>query len=121
MLSELSSARQALEGEDLAPGNRVAFNQLRDPGRRTARVSESIPKNLRVFRPMSPFQLDEEKFKFNVLSTKKGVAGGRTGRTFYHMRSILDSPRETHTDSKSGGGDRGQSRGFGGRLACDQA
>ena len=41
---ELSSARQALEGADLAPGTPATFAALRDPARRLERPRDPIPE-----------------------------------------------------------------------------
>ena len=42
-LGELSSARQALEGAELAPRNQATLNALRDPTRRPPRARAPLP------------------------------------------------------------------------------
>ena len=96
MLGELSSARQAVEGEELAPGTEETLRLLRDPLRRPPRPREVLPAHLREIRHGSLFKLDEDSFTKNIRSAKRGVAPGPSGMTFDHLRPILDSPRDTH-------------------------
>ena len=93
LLGELSSARQALEGADLAPPNDQTLLSLRS---RPARPRAPLLFGIFPFRPASPLQLDEDVFAKNIRSSKRGVAGGPSGMTLDHLRPILDSPRDTH-------------------------
>ena len=87
---ELSSGRQALEGAELAPGNRVTLDQLRRRPRHTP------GSNPRVARGSTEFNLDERTFNRNVRSARRGAAGGPSGMTCDHLRPLLDSPRDLH-------------------------
>ena len=93
LLEELSSARQALEGADLAPPTDQTLSSLRT---RPARPRAPLPLKIFHLRPASPLQLDEDVFSKNIRSSKRGVAGGPSGMTFDHLRPMLDSPRDTH-------------------------
>ena len=91
-LGELSSARQALEGADLALGNTNTLGELR---RRPARPHEPSPPALMQLKPR-PFDLDEKKLGKNLRSAKRGAAGGPSGMTTEHLRPLLD----THLDTQ---------------------
>ena len=87
---ELSAGRQALEGAELARGNKRTLDQLRC---RPDVPREAIP----VLARGSPmFDLDERTFNRNVRSARKGAAGGPSGMTCDHLRPLLDSPRDLH-------------------------
>ena len=86
-LGELSSARQALERADLAPGNNKTLGELR---RRPARPHEPIPPALMQLNPR-PFDLDEKVLGKNLRSPKRGAAGGPSGMTTEHLRPLLDT------------------------------
>ena len=81
-VGELSSARQALEGADLAPGS--------DPNV----AHEPI---LEILRNVPPeFELDEELFLRTLRSSKRGSAGRPSGMTNEHLRPLLDSIHDAH-------------------------
>ena len=42
-VGELSSARQALEGEEIAPGTRATLQQLTDESKRPPRLMDPVP------------------------------------------------------------------------------
>ena len=45
------------------------------------------------FEPEVPFQLDEKLFGQNLRSSKRGVAGGPSGKTSDHLRPLLSDLR----------------------------
>ena len=71
---KLSSARQALEGAALAPGNEATLRQLTD-------ASRPLPPEVLNHVPPVAFDLDEDVFNRNLRSSKKGAAGGPSGMT----------------------------------------
>ena len=86
-LGELSSARQALEGADLAPGNEETLNALR---RRPAMPRDAIPPELTRHVPEVLFTLDEGQLFKNLRSAKRGAAPGPSGMTVEHLHPLLD-------------------------------
>ena len=73
-MGELSSARQALEGAELAPGT-PATAAFRDTTRRPDCPRDSIPPALMDLVPPL-FELDEVMFVKNLRSSKRGAVGG---------------------------------------------
>ena len=67
-MGELSSARQALVGEAVAPGNQATYNQLTDATRRPARPRDPLPDEILHFQPTVHFDLDEDRFCRNLRS-----------------------------------------------------
>ena len=92
-LGELSSARQALEGADLAPGNDETLRALRQ---RPAFPQEPIPPALMQLRPPRQHELDDKLLGKNLKSATRGAAGGPSGMTTEHLRPLLDSQRDMH-------------------------
>ena len=70
-LGELSSARQALEGEAVAPGTRETLRSLTDESKRPPRLRDPIPREILDHSPPVPFVLDPDKFLKNVRSGEK--------------------------------------------------
>ena len=89
-MGELSSARQALEGADLAKGDRRTLGLLTDVNKRPDHPRDSIPEELTAYEPMAMFDLDEQLFARNVRSSRRGAAGGPSGMTTEHLRPLLD-------------------------------
>ena len=54
-VGELSSARQALEGAELAPGNRATLAALRNPDRRPSHSTRSVATRAGQFPTYHPF------------------------------------------------------------------
>ena len=82
-LGELSSARQALEGEET--------QQLADESKRPPRLMDPVPPDIMHHTPLVPFALDTDKFLKNLRSAKRGAAPGPSGMTVEHLRPLLDS------------------------------
>ena len=88
-MGELSSARQVLEGVELALGN---GDTLRELNKRPPRPRDLIP----VLPPRAPvFDLSEKVFCKNVRSARKGGARGPSGMTTDHLRPLLESTKDT--------------------------
>ena len=94
-VGELSSARQALEGAELAPGNDATLRELRNPARRPNVAREPIPEETLMSVPPE-FELDENLFLRTLRSSKRGSAGGPLGMTNEHLRPLLDSTHDGH-------------------------
>ena len=94
-LGEFSSAREALEGADLAPSTRATLAALRDPARRPEGSRDPIPERWWTCFPVI-FELDGARFAKSLRSWKRGVAGGPSSRTIEHLRPVLDSSRDIH-------------------------
>ena len=92
---ELSSARQALEGAAVAPGNDVALRALQDPSKRPPVLRDPIPDDILNVVPTRLSTLDSEEFARNVRSAKRGAAGRASGMTAEHLRVILESEVDT--------------------------
>ena len=73
-LGEVSSARQAVEGAEVAPGTLDTLNHLRDENRRP-------PEDIVNAHPEHPFTLDCEQFLLNLRSSQRGAAAGPLGMT----------------------------------------
>ena len=93
-LGELSSARRVLESAELAPGTPETLRQLRA---RPSQPRDPLPDDILGHVPDVEFQLDADRFKRNVRSAKRGAAGGPSGMTMEHLRTLLDSPRDTQS------------------------
>ena len=78
-LGELSSARLALEGCEIALGTTATWNALEDERRRPALPRAPDPNDVMDFEPDVPFQLDEKLFGKNLWSSKRSVAGRPSG------------------------------------------
>ena len=87
-MGELSAGRQALEGAELAPGNKETLSEL---NKRPVRPRDPIPE---LPATVPAFNLSEKKFYQNVRSVRRGVAGGPSGMTADHVRPLLESARD---------------------------
>ena len=90
-MGDLSAARNALEGAELAPGNRNTLEALRDPEKRPERLRRPIPPALLELRGEA-FRLDRDRFLQVLRTARKGAAGGVSGMTAEHLRPMLESP-----------------------------
>ena len=72
-LGELSSARQALEGAEVASGDRNTLAALRDPVRRTTIPRDPLPVDLLTHVPMREFESGQRKVQqeFEVSSERR--------------------------------------------------
>ena len=92
-VGELSSARQALEGAALAPGNQATLRQLTDATMRPPQPREPLPPEVLNHVPPIAFDLNEDVFNRNLRSSKKGAAAGPSGMTCEHLRPLLPDVR----------------------------
>ena len=92
-LGELSSARQALEGAELASGNEQTLQALR---RRPAQFRDPLPDEIVHHTPDSEFKLEEARFGRNLRTARKGAAAGPSGMTSEHLRPLLASSPMLH-------------------------
>ena len=91
-MGELSSARLALEGEAVAPGDQATLDSLRDRRRRPPEPQEPITPEVLNHRPEALFTLNSELFLHNLRKSKKGAAAGPScgGRSFWdHQRPLV--------------------------------
>ena len=90
-LGELSAARQALEGAEVAPGSVETLDALR---KRPAVPREVCLPELIRHRPEVLSALDEDHLNKNLRSAKRGAAGGPSGMTVEHLQPLLDHPKD---------------------------
>ena len=90
-LGELSSARQALEEAELAPGTEQTLESLR---KRATVPREEVSRELVRHVPEVPFVLEDDRFNKNVRSAKRGAAAGPSGMTVEHLHQLLDNPKD---------------------------
>ena len=92
-LGELSSARQALEGSDLAPGNRNTLEALQaSPGL----PREPLPDDIVGHVPARASELEEARFGQNLRSSRRRAASGPSGLTNEHLRPLLENVGALH-------------------------
>ena len=94
-MGELSSARLALEGEAVAPGDQATLGSSRDRRRRPPEPREPIPQEILDHRPRAPFSLDFDGFLHNLRKSKKGAAAGPSGMTSDHLFPLLRNPHDS--------------------------
>ena len=87
---EVSSARQALMAEEVAPGTAETLGQLRDPARRLQQPREPLPQLVQEFVPAALPEMPIAKFLKNLRSSKRGGASGPSGTTAEHLQVLLD-------------------------------
>ena len=92
-LGEFSSARQALEGAELAAGNEQTLHVLRQ---RLAQFRDQLPLEIVHHTPDSEFKLEEAPFGRNSRTARKGAAAGPSGMTSEHLRPLLASLPTLH-------------------------
>ena len=92
-MGKLSSARLALEGEAVAPGDQATLDSLRDRHRRPPELREPITPEVLNYRPEAPFTLNSELFLHNLRKSKKGAAGP-SGITSDHLFPLMRNPQD---------------------------
>ena len=93
-LGELSSARQVLEGAQLAPGSRQMLQKLTDQSKRPREARVPVPPEVGNHRPQSHFNLDGDWFLRNLRSARRGAAAGPSGMTVEHLQPLLDHGKD---------------------------
>ena len=89
-LGELSFARQALEGEEVAPGTRDTLEKLKDETKRRPFPRDPLPPEILNFSPRVPFSFDSGKFLKKSGQPRGVQQGGASGMTVEHLRPLLD-------------------------------
>ena len=84
-MGELSSARQALEGAEIAPGSHAALQSLTNEDRRPAIPREPLPQDVIDFVPAVEFSLEDSLFCKTLRSARRGAACGPSGMTCEHF------------------------------------
>ena len=90
-LGELSRARQALEGDALAPGDESTWKLLTDEVRRPRFPREPLRREFVDMTPSVAVDLDLDLFTKNLRSARRGVAGGPSGMTTEHLKLLLEN------------------------------
>ena len=94
-LGELSSARQALEGATVAPGDLATLRALTDPDHRSALPSVPLSREVMECEPDQPFVLDPVEFLLCLRTARRGAAAGPSGMTSDHLFPILENERDS--------------------------
>ena len=89
-----SSARQALEGADLAPGTENTRRLFTDRNKRPPELLDPIAVEVANHVPPVPFALDEDRFHKNLRVAKRGAAGCPSGMSAEHLHPLMDSPHD---------------------------
>ena len=96
-MGELSAARQALDGDPVAPGNDATLRALRDPQRRPQAPRGPLAPELIGFQAAALVELEQDRLLKNLRSARRGAAGGPSGMTADHVRPLLDSERDAES------------------------
>ena len=96
LMGEISSGRQALEGEAVAPGTEATLNLLEDAERRHPVPLIEVPRGLMEHMPAADFGLDQDKIAGNLRSSRKRAGPGLSGMTSEHLRPLLSKPDDVH-------------------------
>ena len=93
-MGELSAARMALDGDNIAPGNDATLQALQDPLKRPPAPRERLPRDVQDHQPAGLVELDQDRLLRNMRCARRGAAGGPSGMTAEHLRPLLDSERD---------------------------
>ena len=94
-LGELSAARQALEGAEVAPGTLATLAEFTNPERRPQVPRQPINEDVMRMVPGEQFQLDPDEFLIGLRKARRGVAAGPSGMTSDHLYPILESEADS--------------------------
>ena len=94
-LGDLSAGRQALEGAAIALGTMRTLAALTDPRKRPREPRSPLDEDLLTHDPVVPYMMDMKKLLANVRSARRGAAPGPSGMTVEHLRSLLESDRDS--------------------------
>ena len=94
-LGELSAARQALEGAQLAPGDLTTLRALTDPDRRPPVPREPLTEEVATAQPVTLFELDPSEFLLCLRTARRGAAPGPSGMTSDHLFPLLESDHDS--------------------------
>ena len=99
-LGELSSARQALEGADLAPGTENTRRLLTDRNKRPPELLDPVPVEVANRVPPVPFALDEDRFYKKHEGCEEGCCR-RSVRDDRRASSSVDGQSPRHENCSS--------------------
>ena len=88
---ELSRARQALEGDAVAPDDDSTWKLLTDEVRRPRFFPEPLRTEFVDMTPSVAVDLDLDLFTKNLRSARRGVAGLPSGITTEHLKLFLEN------------------------------
>ena len=86
-LGELSAARRALEGAEMAPGTLATLAELTNP------VAHHGQMDILEMEPVEVVQLDDNLFAKNIRIARRLAAPGPSGMTSEHLFPLLESDR----------------------------
>ena len=96
-MGDLSAARQALDGDPVAPGDHATLRALCVPQRRPQAPRGPLAPELIGFQPTALVELEQDRLLKNLRSARRGAAGGPSGMTADHVRPLLDSERDAES------------------------
>ena len=102
-LGELSAARIALEGAQVAPGTLATLRELTNLERRPPRPRQRQQMSEEVIQwtPSVGFELDESQFLICLRTARRGAAGGPSGMTADHLQPMLDNEHDSELLSQA--------------------
>ena len=94
-LGELSAARQALEGANVAPGTLTTLRDLTSPVRRPPVPRHELSQEILRSEPVEVFELDGDALLTCLRTARRGAAPGPSGMTADHLFPILESETDS--------------------------
>ena len=101
-LGELSAARQALEGAQLAPGDLTTLRALTDPDRRPPVPREPLSEEVATAQPVTPFESDPLEFLLCLRTARRDAAQSPSGMTSDHLFPLLESDHDSNLFCQAG-------------------
>ena len=89
-LGELSAARQALEGANVAPVNLATLRALTNQVRRPPVARQELGQEILRSEPAEPFELVGDALLVCFMTARRGAAPGPSGMTADHLFPILE-------------------------------
>ena len=100
-LGELSAARIALEGAQVAPGTLATLRELTNPERRPPRPRQQLSEEVIQSTPSVGFELDESQFLVCLRTARRGAAGSPSGMTTDHLQPMSDNEHDSELLSQA--------------------
>ena len=94
-MGEVTRARQALEGAQMALGTLATLRDLTDPRKRPPVPREALSRTIQEFQPRERFVLDAEKFLMVVRTAERGAAAGPSSMTADHLFPLFESETDS--------------------------